>query len=218
VAADLTRPSVWIKGLATFWRHDKTREAIGVLAMAAAVLTLAAVATFDPHDPSFFSFASMTDRQVRNAVGRVGAEVGGDLLGLLGLSALLVPPALFCWGWAWVGGKRPFHAWPRGVSLFLLVPSVSLLAAVLHQVRLLPGGRVERPGGYLGDELFRLLVFFFGTFGLAVLALTGVALAAISLSGRSCVSLLAWPSAALHWLACAQAERAGQQQADQPQG
>ncbi|MBS1117559.1 MAG: hypothetical protein H6Q87_1943, partial [candidate division NC10 bacterium] len=38
VAVDLTRPSVWIKGVAAFWRHDKTREAIGVLAMATAVL------------------------------------------------------------------------------------------------------------------------------------------------------------------------------------
>ncbi len=201
MAADLTRPSVWIKGLAAFWRHDKTREAIGVLAMAAAVLTLAALATFDPHDPCFFTFASMTDRQVRNAVGRVGAEVGGDLLGLLGLSALLVPPVLFCWGWAWVGGRRFFQAWRRGMGLFLLVPSVSLLATVLHQVHVLPGGRVERPGGYLGDELFRLLVFFFGTFGLTVLALTGLALAVISLSKRSFVSLLAWPSAGLNWLA-----------------
>ena len=201
MTADLTRPSVWIKGLAAFWRHDKTREAIGVLALAASVLALAALATFDPHDPCFFTYASMTGRQVRNAVGRVGAEVGGDLLGLLGLSALLVPPALFCWGWAWVGGKRLFRAWRRGVGLVLLVPSVSLLATVLHQVHVLPGGRVERPGGYLGDELFRLLVFFFGTFGLAVLALAGLALAVISLSERSFVSLLAWPSAGLNWLA-----------------
>jgi S-DNA-T family DNA segregation ATPase FtsK/SpoIIIE len=200
VTADLTRPSVWIKGLAAFWRHDKTREAIGVLALAASVLALAALATFDPHDPCFFTYASMTGRQVRNAVGRVGAEVGGDLLGLLGLSALLVPPALFCWGWAWVGGKRLFRAWRRGVGLVLLVPSVSLLATVLHQVHVLPGGRVERPGGYLGDELFRLLVFFFGTFGLAVLAMAGLALAVISLSERSFVSLLAWPSAGLNWL------------------
>jgi len=92
VAADLTRPSVWFKGVAAFWRHDKTREAIGVLAMAAAVLCLAALATFNPRDPSFFTYAGAGDRQIRNAVGRVGAEIGGDLLGLLGLSALLVPP------------------------------------------------------------------------------------------------------------------------------
>jgi len=44
-------------------------------------------------------------------------------------------------------------------------------------------------------------VFFFGTFGLAVLALTGLALAVIFLSERSFVSLLAWPSASLNWLA-----------------
>ena len=45
MAADLTRPSVWIKGLAAFWRYDKTREAIGVLAMAAAVASLLAIAS-----------------------------------------------------------------------------------------------------------------------------------------------------------------------------
>ena len=66
MAVDLTRPSVWIKGVAAFWRHDKTREAIGVLAMATAVLCLAALATFNPRDPSFFTYASVSDRQVRN--------------------------------------------------------------------------------------------------------------------------------------------------------
>jgi len=201
VTIDLTRPSVWIKGVAAFWRQDKTREAVGVLAMAAAVLSLAALATFDPHDPCFFSYASVSERQVQNAVGRVGAEMGGDLLGLLGLSALFVPPALFYWGWTWVGGKRLVRAWRRGLGLLLLVPSVSLLASVLHHLSILPGGRVERPGGYLGDEVFRLWVFFFGTFGLAVLALTGLALAVISLSQRSFVGLLTWPSAGLNWLA-----------------
>ena len=187
--------------MAAFWRQDKTREAVGVLAMAAAILSLTALATFDPHDPCFFSYASVSERQVRNAVGRVGAEVGGDLLGLLGLSALFVPPALFYWGWTWVGGKRLVHAWRRGLGLVLLVPSVSLLASVLHHLNVLPGGRVERPGGYLGDEVFRLCVFFFGTFGLAVLALTGLALAVISLSQRPFVGLLTWPSVGLNWLA-----------------
>jgi DNA segregation ATPase FtsK/SpoIIIE, S-DNA-T family len=200
VTVDLTRPSVWIKGVAAFWRHDKTREAVGVLAMAAAILSLAALATFDPHDPCFFTYASASDRQVRNAVGRAGAEVGGDLLGLLGLSALLVPPALFYWGWVWVGGRRLVHAGRRGLGLLVLVPSVSLLATVLYQLHVLPGGRVERPGGYLGDEMFRLLVFFLGTFGLAVVALAGLALAVISLSERSFVSLLVWPSVGLNWL------------------
>ena len=200
MAADLTRPSVWLNGLLAFWRHDKTREAVGVLAMAAALLTLAALATFDPRDPSFW-FASGADQQIRNAVGRVGAEAAGDLLGLLGLSALLAPPALFYCGWIWVGGRRLVGAWRRGLGLLLLTPSLSLLATVLHQVNLLPGGRVERPGGDVGDELFRLLAYSFGTFGLAILALTGLALAVICLTERSFVSLLAWPSAGVNRLA-----------------
>jgi S-DNA-T family DNA segregation ATPase FtsK/SpoIIIE len=201
VTADLTRPSVWLNGLLAFWRHDKTREAVGVLAMAAALLTLAALATFDSHDPSFFTFASSAEHHIRNAVGRVGAEAAGDLLGLLGLSALLAPPVLFYWGWTWVGGRRLADAWRRGLGLLLLIPSLSLLATVLHQVNVLPGGRVERPGGFVGDEAFRLLVFSFGTFGLAILALTGLALAVICLSERPFASLLAWPSAGLHWIA-----------------
>jgi S-DNA-T family DNA segregation ATPase FtsK/SpoIIIE len=199
VGADLTRPSVWLKGLAAFFRHDKTREGIGVLAMAAAILSLASLATFDPQDPSFFAFTSVPERQVKNAVGRWGAEVAGDLLNLLGVSALLVPPALFIWGWTWIAGRRLAHGWRRGVGLVLMLSSVSLLAGVLHAGGYVPGGRVERPGGFLGDELLRLSVYSLGPFGVGILALAGTALAVICLSDRSLASLFAWPSASLAW-------------------
>jgi S-DNA-T family DNA segregation ATPase FtsK/SpoIIIE len=199
VAPDLTRPSEWLKLLAAFIRHDKTREAIGVLAMAAAILTLVSLATFDPRDPSFFNFTSVSalERQIHNAVGRVGAELAGDLLGLLGLSALLVPPVFFLWGWTWVGGRHVAYPMRRAAGLILLAPSLSLLASVLHRVGALPGGRVERPGGFLGDELFRWLLFSLGKFGMTVLALAGLALAIICLSQRSLVSFLALPASGL---------------------
>jgi len=197
MAMDMSRPSEWLKVLAAFFRHDKTREGIGVLAMAAAILTVASVATFDPRDPSFFNYASTVGRQVRNAVGRVGAELAGDLLGVLGLSALLLPPALFFWGWTWIGGRRLAHVWRRGAGIFLIVPSLSLLASVLHHLGLLPGGRVERPGGFLGDELFRQLLFSLGRFGMAVAALVGLTIAIICLTDRPLVSCLAWPSSSL---------------------
>ena len=193
MAEDLNRTGGWFRALTAFFRHDKTREGIGVLAMAAAILMLASLATFDPQDPSFFSYASTIEDQIHNAVGRVGAELAANLLGLLGLSALLVPPALFLWGWTWVGGRRLAHAWRRTVALILVVPSVSLLASILHQADVLPGGRVERPGGFLGDELFRLFVFSLGRFGMTVLALAAIALAVICLSERPLSSWLAWP-------------------------
>ncbi|MFI5341872.1 MAG: DNA translocase FtsK 4TM domain-containing protein, partial [Candidatus Methylomirabilales bacterium] len=117
--------------------------------------------------------------------------------GLLGLSALLVPPVFFLWGWTWVGGRRLAHPMRRTAGLILLAPSLSLLASVLHQVGVLPGGRVERPGGFLGDELFRWLLFSLGKFGMAVLAVAGLTLAAICLSQRPLVSFLALPTAGL---------------------
>jgi S-DNA-T family DNA segregation ATPase FtsK/SpoIIIE len=190
-----------VKAVTAFFHHDKTREGIGVLAMAAAILIMASLATFDPHDPSFFTFASTLDRQVKNAVGRLGAELAGDLLGLLGLSALLVPPALFVWGWRWVGGRRILHGWSRAAGFVLAVASLSLLASVLYRVGLLPGGRIERPGGFLGDELLRLLAYSLGTFGVAILALAGAALAIICLSERPLLSVLVWPTIGLTWSA-----------------
>ena len=199
MAPDLTRPSEWLKLVAAFFRHDKTREAIGVLAMAAAILAFVSLVTFDPRDPSFFNYASegATERQIYNAVGRVGAEAAGDLLGILGLSALLVPPVFFVWGWTWVGGRRLAHPVRRAAGLALLASSLSLLASVLHQVGFLPGGRVERPGGFLGDELFRWLLFSLGKFGLGVLALAGLVLAIICLSQRPLLSFLALPASGL---------------------
>jgi S-DNA-T family DNA segregation ATPase FtsK/SpoIIIE len=195
--ADLTRPSVWLKGLGVFLRHDKTREGMGVLAMAAAILALASLATFDPHDPSFFTYVAASEKQVRNAVGRVGAEVAGDLLAVLGLSALVIPPAVFLWGWGRLGGRLLGHRWRRALGAVLALPSISLLASVLHHLGILSGGRVDRPGGFVGDELFRALAYSLGTFGMAVLALTGLALAVICLSERSLLAWLDWPSAVL---------------------
>ena len=197
MSRDLSRPSEWLKGILAVLRHDKTREAIGVLAMAAAVLTLASLATFDPQDPSFFSFAGDFDGGIRNAVGRVGAELAGDLLGLLGLSSLTIPPLLFVWGWIWVAGRRMPHGWRRGAGLLVGIPSLSLLATILNQLGILRGGRVDHPGGFLGDELYRWLVFALGKFGLTVAALAGLALAAICLSNRTLVSFLGRPAALL---------------------
>jgi S-DNA-T family DNA segregation ATPase FtsK/SpoIIIE len=196
---DLTRPSEWLKLFAAFFRHDKTREGIGVLAMAMAVLVSASLATFDPRDPSFFSYVSSAalEREVHNAVGRAGAELAADLLGILGLSALLVPPVFFLWGWMWVGGRCLTHPTRRAFGLILLTPSLSLLATVLQHAGLLPGGRVERTGGFLGDELFRLLLFSLGKFGMSILAVTCLALAVICFSQRSLAAFLVWPAAGL---------------------
>jgi len=195
--ADLTRPSIWLKGMAAFLRHDKTREGMGVLAMAAAVLVLASLATFDPQDPSFFTYVAASEKEIRNAVGRLGAEAAGDLLGVLGLSALLIPPALFLWGWGRLGGHLVGYRWRRAIGAVLAIPSISLLASILHHLGVLSGGRVERPGGFVGDELFRLFGYSLGTFGMAVLAATGLALAVICLSERSLLAWLDWPSAIL---------------------
>ena len=70
---------------------------------------------------------------------------------------------------------------------------------------------MEHPGGFLGDELFRLLLFSLGKFGMSILAVACLVLAAICFSPRPLAAFLAWPSAGLggisSWLKAASAAR-----------
>ena len=202
-----------------FLAHEKTCEVCGVLSGALCLFTLAALASFDPRDPSFFHVGVGEGAGIRNWGGRMGAEVAGDLLGLLGISALLAPPALGVLAWMGVAARRVPRQGLRAAALALAVPSLSLLAALLGDLGILAGGRVERPGGFLGDEVRRQFQGMVGSVGLYLGALTGLLLAGLLFTPRRLAhlerlslptlrGLAAWPAAARrHVLAAARAAR-----------
>jgi S-DNA-T family DNA segregation ATPase FtsK/SpoIIIE len=170
-----------------FLRNEKTQEVCGVLAGALALFALVALFSFDPRDPSFFQVGVGERAGLHNWGGRIGAEAAGDLLGLLGVAAILVPPVLGALAWRGVVARPLPRGRVRGLAVLVLVPSLCLLASLLGDAGFLPAGRVERPGGFLGDELRRHLQRPLGTAGLTLGALTGLILAGVLWTERRLV-------------------------------
>jgi len=152
-------------------RRSKAQEALGILVMACSLFLLVSLLSYDPLDPSFFSSGHAAGRSVNNYAGRLGAELAGDLFEVFGLSALLFPPFVFFLGFKGLSGRglpSPFHV----TALVLLLLSVSLLSTLFSEQRILVLSIFDRPGGFLGDELYRRLSPFVGRFGLYLVTVT----------------------------------------------
>jgi DNA segregation ATPase FtsK/SpoIIIE, S-DNA-T family len=173
----------------TVLRHPKTREVTGLLVMAFALLLLVSLVSYSPRDPSFFHYASR-EGPVRNVGGLLGAHLAGDLLGIVGVAAFLVPPALFWIGFTLVAGKSLKPRVVEVVGFTLLLVSLCLLLTLFAH-----GGLVTRfqggpPGGFLGVLLFDLLRPALGPFGLSLATLTGILLFLVLVTQGSFVGLL----------------------------
>jgi S-DNA-T family DNA segregation ATPase FtsK/SpoIIIE len=137
------------------FRHPKAREVAGLLVMAFALLSLVSLISFSPQDPSFFHYASR-EEAARNFGGLAGAHLAGDFLGILGIAAFLLPPALFWVGFAPFRGVQPggflgglfFHTLRpvlghfglylmtlTGILLFLVLVSQGSLVGLIRSIR-----------------------------------------------------------------------------------
>ncbi|MGH7379153.1 MAG: DNA translocase FtsK 4TM domain-containing protein [Candidatus Methylomirabilales bacterium] len=175
--------------LTTLLAHRKAREALGVLLVAASLLTLVSLASYDPADPSFLH-SGVPGVPVRNGAGWIGAHLAAALFGLAGAVALLLPPALLLLGVRAFVSPRPIRFAPlpaAGATLGIL--SFTLLVALIQREALLPGLKGEPLGGILGGELLRLLQPVLGRLGLTLVAGTALALASILCTRLSLLAL-----------------------------
>lgn len=198
----MRRPRGFMKvasGLSAVWRHPKSREVAGLLVMAFALLSLVSLISFSPHDPSSFYYSSR-EEAARNFGGLVGAHLAGDLLGIVGIAAFLLPPALFWAGFALVSGGR-LRLRNVGVAGFLLLlMSTCLLLTLLEHEGFDLAFRGVRPGGFLGAQLFGALRPALGRFGLYLMTLTGMLLCVVLVSQGSLVGLVRSLREIVAWL------------------
>ncbi|MFQ5656190.1 MAG: DNA translocase FtsK [Candidatus Methylomirabilales bacterium] len=188
------------------FRSPKAKEIVGLLLMAFALLLLVSLLSFSPQDPSFFHYASRGG-PVRNFGGSFGAHLAGGLLVIFGVSAFLLPAALFWIGFALVARRSPSPGIFHVVGFLLLLISACLLLSLLEHKNGLPPFRREQPGGFLGEMLFTTLRPTLGLFGLYLTALTGVLLFLVLVSQvsfigliRSIQEILAWLGRRITWL------------------
>ncbi|KFE67707.1 DNA translocase FtsK [Hyalangium minutum] len=140
---------------------------LGVFILAASLISLLSVASFDAHDrvgPGF-----------RNLVGPMGHLVAESLRGLLGVCAYLVPSCgLYAAAVIFVG-NRERRRLPQIVALTMLTISVAVLAQLIFGG---DPGWAHPPGGAVGASLGGLMQGLFSTVGTVILV-TAVSVAAL---------------------------------------
>ncbi|MFZ5470208.1 MAG: DNA translocase FtsK 4TM domain-containing protein [Myxococcota bacterium] len=138
--------------------HGAGRRALfGVFVLAASVMALLSVATFDVRDRVGPGFV--------NAVGPVGHALAETLRGLLGICAYVLPASGIYAAVVLFVGARDRRRWPQLLCLVLL----SLSGAVLAQLVLDGTGWSHPPGGALGEGLAAVLTGLFSVVGTVVL-------------------------------------------------
>jgi S-DNA-T family DNA segregation ATPase FtsK/SpoIIIE len=157
----------------SFWKSRLASEAIGVLQLLAAVLAALALLSYDPRDPSIFSWTAGGEASSpNNWIGGFGASLAAALYALFGLTAWGVAALLFLLGWGGSGAPAPNPASKAAGSLLLSRRPCSLarLGNATSMVRRPRQGH-HRPGAR------RCLPSRLGTTGAVLLALTLIVLA-----------------------------------------
>ena len=175
-------------------RHPGLNEVLGLSLLLLAVLSLAALVSYDPADPSYGFHARPDSGETANWIGRVGATLAEGLLQLFGTVAFLSPLGLGFLGWTQLR-RQVVAGWQTAAAGLVLAFSLcSLLDLAVGQI--LYRGQLLPAGGYLGDLAGAWLVALFNTSG-AVLVSVMLLIAVVILSTR--LSFVRSVELAVHW-------------------
>jgi DNA segregation ATPase FtsK/SpoIIIE, S-DNA-T family len=147
---------------------------------ALALIVLAALASFDGGDPSYFSTGE--PGPIANVIGPVGAHLSGLLIALFGISAFLFPVMIGLTGWVLYQERDKADAQSRatlafrGFGFLLTVLTTCGLASLHFAIASYPHSAGGVLGSLVGKGLEGALSFLGATLLLLALWLAGVSL------------------------------------------
>jgi S-DNA-T family DNA segregation ATPase FtsK/SpoIIIE len=160
-----------------FRKSRLASEAIGILLVLAGVLAVLSLFSYDPHDPSIFSWTAGAEAaSPNNWIGGFGASLAAALYALFGLAAWAVTGVVFLLGWRRFWARPLPNPGTKAAGLLLLVFSVPMLLSLAFGRRKLYGEEMET-GGIVGRALADAFRGRIGTTGAVLLAITFVVLA-----------------------------------------
>jgi S-DNA-T family DNA segregation ATPase FtsK/SpoIIIE len=165
------------------------REIVGILLIALGIFFFLSLVSYDPTDPSFFSYTSSRIKDIHNWMGIVGSYVSSLLFQGFGLPSFLIPFILgvyafsFIFRWEWKYPSIKLIGW----SVTLLATS-SLLGLYLKPLRFYQ--RDLLIGGFVGEIISRNLARYFNPPGTTVLLLMILIVAFVLGTGISFISIL----------------------------
>jgi len=164
-------------------------EIIGILLVALGIFLFLSLVSYNPIDPSFFSYTSSKTKEIHNWMGVVGSYISSLLFQGFGLPCFLIPFVLgvyafsFIFRWEWKYPSIKLIGW----SVTLLATS-SLFGLWLKPLRFYQHDILV--GGFIGEIISRTLVRFFNPPGATVLLLVVLILAFVLGTGISFISIL----------------------------
>lgn len=165
------------------------REIIGILLVALGIFLFVSLVTFDPTDPSLFSYSSSKAREIHNWMGVVGSYMAGLLFYGFGLPSFLIPFVLglyafsFIFRWEWKYPLIKLIGW----GIFLLATS-SLFGLWLRPLRIYQFDLLI--GGFIGELFSKTLVRYFNLPGATILLLLILIVAFVLGTGISFISIV----------------------------
>jgi S-DNA-T family DNA segregation ATPase FtsK/SpoIIIE len=144
------------------------REIIGIALIAVAIFLFLSLISYDPADPSLFSYSSQKGKEIHNWMGIVGAYVAGFLFQGFGFPSFLVSFVLgfyafsFILHWEWKYPLVKLGGW----AVILLTTS-TLFSMWMKPLRIYTQDLLV--GGFLGEILSRNLVRYFNFPGATIL-------------------------------------------------
>ena len=130
--------------------HRRRDEFLGILVLAAGLLLLAALFSYDPADPSLFSSVADPDARPANWAGRVGASFADGALQFFGFAAFVLPLVVLAVGAARFR-SRALGAWgTKALGLAVVLLTAAPLCHLVFGRPQLLGGSLGA-GGFVGD-------------------------------------------------------------------
>ncbi|HXG94973.1 MAG TPA: DNA translocase FtsK [Blastocatellia bacterium] len=171
-------------------KKSLANEVIAVLLVAAAILLLLSLVTYDPRDPSANQVGAT--QTPRNVIGVAGAYFGDLFLTLFGLASFVIPPLLV------VIAARAFFSKQAGIPIrkvsgaVLLLLALSGFLALFGKLNISLLLRYSSNGGAVGYIIVAALTSIMGSTGAAIV-LTVAALLTIMLTMEiSLAAIGAW--------------------------
>jgi S-DNA-T family DNA segregation ATPase FtsK/SpoIIIE len=170
-------------------REKLKREINGILLVAVAIFLFLCLISYDPADPSLFSYSSQKVKEIHNWMGIVGAYISGFLFQGFGFPSFLIPFALglcafsFIFRWEWKYPLAKLGGW----TIILLTAS-SLFSMWIKPLRIYTQDLLV--GGFVGEILSRNVVRFFNLPGATILFTVILILGFVLGTGMSFIALI----------------------------
>lgn len=171
------------------FKEKLKHEIIGILLVALGIFLFLCLISYDPIDPSLFSFSSSKVREIHNWMGIVGAHVSSFLFQGFGFPSFLIPFVLgfyafsFLFRWELKSPSIKLVGW-----LGILLTTSSLFSLWLKPLRVYSHDLLV--GGFVGEILSKNLSRYFNLPGSTVLLLAILIIAFILGTGISFISMV----------------------------